>query len=103
LKAFRFFSPLVKGSEGGLWYSVLAALLVLCLAAIPGCRTTSGATAEAIGCAVGDVEIVKSRYSREGITTTWCARCKQKAYRCVSNPDRSRVECRPAEARDECE
>ncbi len=96
-----FFRPF-KGCEGGFLRCLFTAMLVLWLAAVSACRTTSGASAEAMGCAVGDVDILKSRYSREGITTTWCARCKQKLYRCVSNPDRSRVECRPVEVRDEC-
>jgi hypothetical protein len=102
LKDFQAICPPFTSNEGGFLNSFFAALLVLCLAALPGCRTTGSASAEAIGCAVGDVEILKSRYSREGITTTWCARCKLKTYRCVSNPERSRAECRPAEARDEC-
>jgi hypothetical protein len=78
LKDFHAICPPFTNNEGGFVISFFAAMLVLCLAALSGCRTTSSASAEAIGCTVGDVEIVKSRYSREGITTTWCARCKLK-------------------------
>jgi hypothetical protein len=48
------------------------------------------------------VDIVKSRYSRQGSTTSWCAKCKSKLYYCVSNPEHSRVECKEAAA-DSCE
>jgi hypothetical protein len=64
--------------------------------ALAGCKTQSAMTASATDCRTTSVDIVKSRYSREGSTTVWCAKCKDKLYHCVSNPDRSRVECKEA-------
>ncbi len=66
------------------------------------CQTQSVMTAKATNCRTISVDIVKSRYSREGSTTVWCAKCKNKLYQCVSNPDHSRVECKEA-GPDMCE
>ena len=78
-------------------------LLIVALAgAVAGCKTQTGLTAEATGCKVTDVDVIKSRYSREGTTTAWCAKCKEKIYHCVSNPERSRVQCRLANSSDPC-
>lgn len=79
---------------------ILAAVLaaVLC-----GCKTQSALTADATGCSRGGVDILKSRYSREGTTTAWCARCKDKTYHCVSNPDRTRVECKEGNPGNVCD
>jgi hypothetical protein len=71
---------------------ILAALVC----ALAGCKTQSALTAGATGCRTISVDIVKSRYAREGSTTVWCAKCKTKLYLCVSNPDHSRVECKEA-------
>jgi hypothetical protein len=71
---------------------ILAALVC----ALAGCKTQSAMTAGATDCRSISVDIVNSRYSREGSTTVWCAKCKNKLYHCVSNPDRSRVECKEA-------
>ena len=79
---------------------ILALAVALC--ALSGCKTQSAMTAGATGCSTTSVDIVKSRYTREGSTTVWCAKCKNKLYHCVSNPDRSRVECKEA-APDSCE
>ena len=76
-------------------------LLVALAAALSGCKTQSALTATATKCPTMSVDIVKSRYAREGSTTVWCAKCKEKLYFCVSNPDRSRVECKEA-APDAC-
>ena len=70
--------------------------------ALSGCKTQSAMTAGATGCRTVSVDIVKSRYAREGSTTVWCAKCKDRLYQCVSNPDHSRVECKEA-APDVCE
>jgi hypothetical protein len=78
---------------------VVAALLLVTLC---GCKTQSGLTAQALRCDSGDVEVVKSRYAQSGVTTAWCAKCKGKLYQCVSNPDRSRVECKEATPNDPC-
>lgn len=78
-------------------------LLVIALAAtVAGCKTQTGLTAGATGCGVTDLDVIESRYSREGTTTAWCAKCKEKIYHCVSNPERSRVECRLANSSDPC-
>lgn len=78
-------------------------LLVIALAcAAAGCKTQTGLTAEATGCSVTDLDVIKSRYSREGTTTAWCAKCREKIYHCVSNPERSRVQCRQAIPADQC-
>ena len=78
-------------------------LLVMALAgAVAGCKTQTGLTAGATGCSVTDLNVIESRYSREGTTTAWCAKCKEKMYHCVSNPERSRVQCRRANPSDTC-
>jgi hypothetical protein len=64
--------------------------------ALQGCGTQSAMTARATSCRTLNVDIVNSRYSREGSTTVWCAKCRDKLYLCVSNPDHSRVECKEA-------
>ena len=71
-------------------------VLVALVFALPGCKTQSALTAGATGCGTTQVDIVNSRYSREGSTTVWCAKCNNKLYHCVTNPDRSRVECKEA-------
>ena len=73
---------------------VLIVAAVIC--ALPGCKTQGIMTAEATGCRTLGVDIVKSRYSRSGSTTAWCARCESKLFHCVSNPGRKRVVCREA-------
>jgi hypothetical protein len=77
-------------------------LFIALAAAVAGCRTQTGLTAGATGCGVTDVDVIASRYSREGTTTAWCAKCREKVYHCVSNPDRSRVQCKPASTTDPC-
>ncbi|MGQ0580239.1 MAG: hypothetical protein ACT4PQ_15185 [Betaproteobacteria bacterium] len=77
-------------------------LLVIALAGVAGCKTQAGLTAEATGCGVTELDVIDSRYSREGTTTAWCAKCRGLIYHCVSNPERSRVQCRPANSADSC-
>ncbi len=77
-------------------------VLVLFVFSLSGCKTQSAMTARATDCRTISVDIVNSRYSREGSTTVWCAKCKNKLYQCVSNPDHSRVECKEA-GPDMCE
>ena len=64
--------------------------------ALQACGTQSAMTARATSCRTINVDIVNSRYAREGSTTVWCAKCKDKMYLCVSNPEHSRVECKEA-------
>ena len=79
-------------------------VLALALAAfLCGCQTQSTLTADATGCNRTGIDILKSRYSREGTTTAWCARCKGKVYHCVSNPERSRVECKEGNPGNVCD
>jgi len=78
------------------------AVLVAIVCLFGGCKTQSMMTAGATGCRTVSIDIVKSRYSREGSTTVWCAKCKNKLYHCVSNPEHSRVECKEA-GLDVCE
>ena len=75
---------------------------VALLCCVAGCKTQSALTADATGCRTISVDIVKTRYAREGSTTQWCAKCKNTLYHCVSNPERSRVACKEA-APDMCE
>ncbi len=77
-------------------------LIAVLAGAVAGCKTQTGLTAEATGCGVTDVDVIKSRYSREGTTTAWCAKCKGKIYHCLSNPEHSRVQCRLANSSDPC-
>lgn len=71
-------------------------ILVVLACVLSGCKTQSAMTARATNCRTISIDIVESRYSREGSTTVWCAKCKNKLYHCVSNPDHSRVECKEA-------
>lgn len=81
--------------------SLLLAIVAVC--AVAGCKTQTTLTADATGCRVTEVDVIKSRYSRDGTTTAWCAKCKGKIYHCVSNPERSRVECKEPSAENICE
>ena len=82
---------------------VIFPVLLLTLAlSLAGCATQTARTAEATGCGVTDVDIVDSAYARDGIISAWCAKCKGKVFQCVSNPERSRVECRPATSPGPC-
>ena len=79
----------------------LAILAATCLLA--ACMTSKERlTAKAVGCSTGDVEIVQSDFSRRGVETAWCATCKDKLYRCATNPDRSRVSCLESREGDGC-
>lgn len=75
---------------------------LLAFLALTGCATKSQRTAKAIGCDVTSVDILHSEASRRGVTTEWCARCKDALYRCVSNADRDKLQCRPARDEDRC-
>ena len=98
--AALFASRGISAPNGFMNLRILALVVFVC--ALSGCKTQSALTAGATGCRTIGVDIVKSRYSREGSTTAWCAKCKNKLYHCVSNPEHSRVECKEAAA-DTCE
>jgi len=78
--------------------SCVAVMLLL----VSGCATQSALTAKATDCSRGQVDIKDSAFRQRGNTTTWCAVCKGKAYLCLTNADRSRVECRPVREEDVC-
>jgi hypothetical protein len=77
--------------------SILAAVLLLA-----ACASPSAMTAKATHCGRTEVQILDSQYKREGVTTAWCARCKDKNYQCVTSPARDRVECREARPGTPC-
>ena len=81
----------------GLALAAVAAML------LGGCSTPVALTAEATGCSRGSIDIIDSRYKREGTTSAWCARCKDRIYHCVSNAERSRVECREGNPGNVCQ
>ncbi len=94
--------PLVAAQKSGFLMFKRTFLLIALAGALAGCKTQTAVTAGATGCGVTDVDVIKSRYSREGTTTAWCAKCREKIYHCVSNPERSRVQCKPANTTDPC-
>lgn len=72
--------------------AVLVVLFVLLN--VSGCKSQSQITGKEIGCNTRDVEIIDSEFKRQGSLTTWCARCEDRIYQCISNPNRDRIECR---------
>lgn len=83
-------------------YEMKTVCLFVWLVLLGGCATQVGRTADAVGCRRTDLDILNSEYKREGSTTVWCARCKDKIYRCVGNADKTRLKCRPATADGGC-
>ena len=81
--------------------NTLIGVLIAITLGLSGCKTQTALTADSTRCRTMDVDVIKSRYSREGSTTVWCAKCKDRLYLCVSNPERNRVECKEA-APDAC-
>lgn len=69
---------------------------------LSACATQNALTAKATNCSRGQVDIKDSGFKQRGVTTTWCAVCKDKTYLCVTNADRSRVECRPVREEEAC-
>lgn len=83
--------------------SIVAAALALGLVTLLGaCSSQEALTASALDCSRREVDVLKSRYKDQGVTTTWCAACRGERYRCVSNADRSRAACRAAQPGDGC-
>jgi len=70
---------------------------------ISGCSTPEALTAKATECRVTNVKIIPSRYEREGSRTSWCARCLEKTFACVTNADKSEVQCRRVEPGPPCQ
>lgn len=84
----------------------LAGCLIAGLCAlVAGCGSQAGLTRQATGCSGRDVNIVDSRWKREGSVTTWCATCDSqpgRRWRCTTNASRDRVECADAKPEDGC-
>lgn len=78
---------------------LLAALATLVLS---GCANQEALTAKATECTRFDLTILPSRYRDQGVTTAWCALCKEQRYRCIGNADRTRVECRRLQPEEVC-
>jgi len=70
---------------------------------ISGCSTPEAMTARATECRTINVKIIPSRYEREGSRTSWCARCLEKTFACVTNADKSEVQCRRVEPGPPCQ
>jgi hypothetical protein len=79
-----------------------AYLAVLVPIALGACATPERLTAQATGCAGRDLDIVPSDFTRQGVETAWCARCKDKLYQCVTNVARDRVQCFEAKEGGPC-
>jgi hypothetical protein len=77
-------------------------LLLVCAVGAVGCATPERLTAKAIDCGTRELEIVPSVYQQRGTKTAWCAVCKDKRYHCVTNAERSRVQCRESREGDGC-
>jgi len=84
-------------------YGALLVLSIVLVLAASGCKSLSSMSAKAIDCRTSKLEILDSRFSREGTTTSWCARCDGQTHICVTNPNRDRVECRQVDAGPPCE
>ncbi|MDA0829677.1 MAG: hypothetical protein ACKVKY_00790 [Burkholderiales bacterium] len=41
-----------------------------------------------------DLELVPSKFERQGLRTNWCAQCEEKTFWCATNVDRSKLICR---------
>lgn len=66
------------------------------------CSSPERLTSKVTPCSTGDVKIVNSDFSRRGVTTAWCAECKDKLYLCATGADRSKAECRLSTPEDAC-
>jgi hypothetical protein len=79
-----------------------ALFAVVALTLLGACATPERLTAQATGCAGRDLDIVPSDFTRQGVQTAWCARCKDKLYQCVTNAARDRVQCFEAKEDGPC-
>lgn len=82
--------------------AVAAAAALLLAPWLGACTSQEALTAQALDCDRRQVDVLKSRYRDEGVTTTWCASCRGERYRCVGNADRTRAQCRAAQPGDGC-
>lgn len=67
-----------------------------------GCASPERMTAQQVECGTREVTIIPSRFSRMGSQTAWCATCRGKVYRCVTNAQRSRTQCELSREGDGC-
>ncbi|MEO8629620.1 MAG: hypothetical protein ABI612_16205 [Betaproteobacteria bacterium] len=81
---------------------LLCALSLGALALTAACSSQERLTSRATPCTTKQVRIINSEFSRRGVTTAWCAECKNVLYQCASNGERTRVECRESRAEDVC-
>ena len=78
-------------------------LVLFAFLQISGCASPEALTAEATECRTINVKIIPSRYEREGSRTSWCARCLEKTFACVTNAEKSEVQCRRVEPGPPCQ
>jgi hypothetical protein len=80
-----------------------AASVLVCAGLLTGaCSSQDRLTSKATRCPTKDVKIVDSEFSRRGVTTAWCAECKDKLYLCATDTEHSKVECRLSTPEDAC-
>jgi hypothetical protein len=79
---------------------VLAEFLVLLTMA--ACTSPERLSSKATPCPTKEIRIQASEFSRQGSTTAWCAECQGKLYQCVTNSERTRVQCHVAGEYDVC-
>jgi hypothetical protein len=81
------------------------AAMAIAVALLAGCASQAALTRDAIGCSGRDVNILESRWKRDGSVTTWCASCDSqpgRRWRCTTNAAKDRVECIDARPEDAC-
>lgn len=80
----------------------LRAAFALVVLVASGCTSPERLTSKATPCPTKEVRIQASEFSRQGSTTAWCAECQGKLYQCVTNSERTRVQCHVAGEYDVC-
>jgi hypothetical protein len=80
----------------------IAPILVCASLLTIACSSPERLTSRATPCPTKDVKIVDSEFSRRGVTTAWCAECKDKLYLCATDAERTKVECRLSTPEDAC-
>jgi hypothetical protein len=82
---------------------LLSAPILVCASLLTiACSSPERLTSRATPCATKEVKIVDSEFSRRGVTTAWCAECKDKLYLCATDIERAKVECRLSTPEDAC-
>jgi hypothetical protein len=78
--------------------AVVATLVVGCAG-----KSKEALTGRAVGCSTRSVDLLPSEYDRKGMETSWCAKCKDKRYQCVTNAERTRTVCKASVDGDGCD